>query len=537
MLKSLNKEIKLPKLKLPNIKSGSLKLPKLKISKVKTVSGGIVTIDPYNLLAYNFANNLISKGSINIYDKKNFYISYLYLKDFISGTIEISRSISEEDLKDAIEIAAYDEFGLDSSVEYLIKYIEVLNHSGDNRLFNIFAIAYYKIDEIFEEIDSIKHLDYLTPAPLLFDALYKKDLIKKDGVDCFLHFDYDDAFLAIYSDGEFIYAKSITHSLKKLSEEFAKSIAQHVDEKEFFDMLKKQGLKTSDQILQKHLMKIFSDLFNYINDILAFSKRSYELNSINKIYISSKIGDIKGLKEFCQNYTSIESVEFDIKASKNAYEVDIDPLVHLMIIQAKYFLESSDESFNISIYKKDPPFFTTPSGILTKSIAAGFAISLIYPGYLLYQKSIYDKNYQSLYSQNQLLTRQTQVMKMALANIEKEKKAIEEKLQIKSKELEFKTKLLKEIYNKKVAYNMKVKILNDLFKKVNKHQNKVVKVANHNNIFYITVRSNKDKKITEFIKELSLNKKYIVGTNLIKKDDNRSFYQSLVKVGINENYK
>ncbi len=537
MLKSLNKEIKLPKLKLPNFKVGSLKLPKMKVSKVKVVSGGIVAIDPYNQLAYNFTDNLISKGNINFYDKKNFYISYLYLKDFISGTVEVSRSISQEDLKDAIEIAAYDEFGLDSSVDYLIKYIEVTTHAGDNRLFNIFAIAYYKIDEIFEDIDTIKHIDFLTPAPLLYDAIYKKDLLKKDGIDCFIHFDYDDAFLAIYNGGEYIYSKSITHSLKKLNEEFAKSIAQHVDEKEFFAMLKQQGLKTPDQVLQKHLMKIFGDLFNYVNDILTFAKRSNSLEEINNIYLSSKIGNIKGLSEFCENYTSISSKEFDLKASKNASEVDIDPLVQIMMINAKYYLESHNEEFNISIYKKEPPFFTTPSGILSKSIAAGLAISLIYPAYLLYEKHTFDLKYSELSKRNFDLTARVNKMKSELAKVIEEKKSIEAKLKLKNKELAFRTKLLKEIYNKKVAYNMKVKTLNDLFEKVNKHKSKVVRVVNHEDEFKITVRSDKDKKITEFIKELSKNKKYSVGTNLIKKDDNKSYYQSSVKVDINANFK
>jgi len=535
MLKSLNKEIKLPKLNLKKPSFKKLKLPKLSVSKAKVVSGGIVAVDPYQKLAYNFEDNIISKGSINFYDRKNFYSSYIYLKDFISGTIEISRGIGEEDLKDSIEIACYDEFGLDSSYEYLIKYIELHGTNSENRVFNIFAIPYQKIDDIFEEIDDIKHLDFLTPAPLLYSTLYKKDFLPKDKVECFIHFDYEDAILAVYDSGEFIYAKSLTHSLKKINEEFAKMIANHVDERDFFRLLKEQGLDVQDSQVQKQFLNIFSNIFSHVNDILAFVKRSYNIDDIECISISSKIGDIRGITNFCENYTSIKTKKFDIKVSKNATEVDIDPMIQLLVINSKYIHDGGEDNFNISIYKKEPPFFTTPSGILTKYAAAGLALSLLYPAYQMIEKYQFDNKYNELNIQNQNLEIRVNDMKIALETLSNDKKAIEEKLKSKNKELSFRTKLLKEIYNKKVAYNMKIKILNDLFAKVNKHNNKVVKVSSHEDTFNITVQSGSDKKITEFIKDISQNQKYSVGTELIKKDDNKSIYQSLVKVGINEN--
>jgi hypothetical protein len=526
MLEKLNKKIELPKFKLKK-----LSLPKLNIKKVKVISGGIVALDPYNKLVYNFADNTISKGNISFYDRKNFYISYIYLKDLIVGSIEINRAILEDDLKDAIEVAAYDELGLDSTVEYIIKYFEVHISNSQNRVFNVFAIPTYKLLEIFEDIGSIKHIDFLAPAPLLYRGLYKKEYLDRGKIDCFVHFDYDDAYLVIYNDGEYVYSKSLTHSLKKINEEFAKLLAQHIDEKEFFELLKHQGLMTTDSIVQKNLMKIFGDIFNYINDVLQYAKRSNNIENIDNFYITSKIGDIKGIVEFATNYTNIRISPLELKISKNSSEISLDPLVEIMIVYAKEYINEKDDRYNFSLFKKEPDFFTRPSGKLVKTIAASLILSLSYPIYQIYEIYMFEQQYNSLSKENQRLAIQVSAMKQALKNILVEKKSIEDKLKSKGKDLEFRTRLLQEIYNKKVNYVMKTKILNDLFKRVNKHNSKVEKVENHNREIILTVKSKKDKFITELIKDISIDKRYKVSTNLIKKDNNSSYYKSAIKVG------
>ena len=527
MLEKLNKKIELPKFKLKK-----LSLPKLNVKKVKVISGGIVALDAYSQKVYNFANNTISKGNINFYDRKNLYISYLYSKDFLIGSVEVNRGISEEDLKDAVEVAAYDELGLDSAVEYIIKYIEVHLINSENRVFNIFAIPTYKLLETFENIGAIKHIDFIAPSPLLYSGLYNKEYLERGKVDCFVHFDYEDAFITIYSDGEYIYSKSLTHSLKKINEEFAKLLAQHIDEKEFFNLLKTQGLMTADSVIQKNLMKIFGDIFNYINDVLQFAKRSNSIETIDNFYITSKIGDIKGLVEFATNYTNLVASKLELKVSKNSSEISLDPIAEIMIVYGRDYLNNKNDKYNFSIFKKEPEFFTRPSGKLVKVIAASLLLSLALPLYQVYEIYTFEQKYKVLSSENQNLTIRVNNMKVALSNLEKKRKELEKKLSIKAKDLEFRTKLLHEIYNKKVNYAMKAKILNDLFKRVNKYNSKVEQVTNHDREITITVRSKKDKFITELIKDISQNKQYKVSTDLIVKDKNTSYYKSAIKVGL-----
>jgi len=527
MLEKFNKKLELPKFKLKK-----LSLPKRNEKKVKTVSGGIVAIDAYSKKVYNFADNTVSLGKLNAYDRKNLYISYLYSKDLLIGSVDIPRGISDEDIKDAIEVSAFDELALDSSVDYIIKYIEVFVTNSENRIFNVFAIPTYKLLETYEEINSIKHIDFLAPSPLLYSALYKKEYLERGNIDCFVHFDYEDAYITIYNDGEYVYSKSLTHSLKKINEEFAKLLTQHIDERDFFNLLTTQGLMTSDSVIQKNLMKVFGDIFNYINDVLQFAKRSNGIEIVNNFYISSKIGDIKGLIEFATNYTNLTAKKLELKVSKNSSEISLDPLVEIMIVFAKEYAGDKDDRFNFSLFQKEPKFFTRPSGKLTKAIAASLLISLAYPAYQMAESYFYDQEYKKLSFENESLKRKVSNMKQALTKLATEKKDIEKKLSSKEKDLSFRTKLLHEIYNKKVGYAMKAKVLNDLFAKVNKHNTKVERVENKDREIILTVRSKKDKFITELMKELSSNEKYKVSTDLIIKDKNTSSYRSAIKVGL-----
>jgi hypothetical protein len=289
---------------------------------------------------------------------------------------------------------------------------------------------------------------------------------------------------------------------------------------------------TADSLVQKNLMKIFSDVFNYVNDVLQFAKRSNDIAQIDNFFITSKIGDIKGLVEFATNYTNLVASKLELKISKNSSEVSLDPLVEIMIVYAKEYINEKDDGYNFSLFKKEPDFFTRPSGKLVKTIAASLILSLSYPIYQIYETYMFEQQYNRLSIENQRLRVQVDAMKQALKNVLAEKKSIEDKLKSKNKDLEFRTKLLQEIYNKKVNYVMKIKVLNDLFKRVNKHSSRVEKVENHNREIILSVKSKKDKFITELIKDISIDKRYKVSTNLIKKDNNSSYYKSAIKVGL-----
>ncbi len=497
----------------------------------------IVTVDPYSLKSYMYKKSIFEKSTPKELAKNNFFISYVQTKDIISSTVDISRSISGEDLRDAIEIKAYDELGLDSGAEYSIFYFESQKQDADDRIFNVVAVDKASLYDIFADVKDIKYVDYITTAPFLFKSLYTKSILEPTGTDCFVYFHKDDAHVTIYQDGEYIFSKSIRYSLKVISDTFSKELGKHIDESEFFDMLSKTGLQNKNNTYQQQLMKLFGEVFVYINDVILYAKRAYNLDKIDQIYLGTELGYVAGLEEFCHNYVNIPTKKLDLKVAKNASEFEVDPMHSLLALSAQEFLDGAiDEDLNISIFRKPPPFKNRPSGKLVQIAAATLVLSMAYPTY----QFVYD----TMFLQNDLKTfnedykqksTEANTRKSAFASVQKDKKAIESKLDGKNKELDFRTKLLHEIYAKKVSYPMKAEVLTDLFSKVTKHKGKVTNVENLGNDMLVTIKSKKDKDITELLTELAELKKYEVSTEMIKKDGNSTYYESAIKVGLNVN--
>ncbi len=506
----------------------------LKKSIIEKRKKSIITLDPYSLKSYRYRDNLISEESIKKFDDRAFYISYVQTKDIISSTVDIEIGVSDEELQGAIEIKAYDELGLESDKDYSIFSFQSSRNDGEFRVFNVIAIDKTVLSDIFGELKEIKYIDYITAAPFLLKSLYTKNLLTSDKTDCFIYFHKDDAFVAIYRDGEYVFSKSIKYSLGYISDTFAKELGKRIDEKGFFSMLKKSGMQHENSAYQQQLMKIFGEIFVYINDVILYAKRAYRLEHIDQVYLGTEIGKIAGIEEFCYNYINLSTKYLDFKISKNANELSIEPLHTVMIESAVAYSETMDDTQNISIFKRPPPLKQRASGKLLQTIAASFILSISYPAYQFVYESVFlQKELNDLQAQNSRLTQKSNSMKAAMSKVQKEKKEIEKKLSVKSKDLDFRTNLLKEIYHKKVNYPMKAKVLTDLFKKINNHHAKVVVTKESNSTMYITVRSPKDKYLTELMQDMALSKHYDVSTKLIKKDDNASYYESSIKVGLN----
>ena len=68
-------------------------------------------------------------------NKNSFFISYIKYKDITIGSVEIPISTEEDDTSNLITIKAYEQFGLDPSVEYKIVYNEVPDISSETKNF------------------------------------------------------------------------------------------------------------------------------------------------------------------------------------------------------------------------------------------------------------------------------------------------------------------------------------------------------------------------------------------------------------------
>ncbi len=493
----------------------------------------IVSIDPITLTSYEYSKNEIKLHKLDKSKKDSFFVSYIPSKDIISATIDISGSIPDADLTDAIEIKVYDELGLDSAIDYSITYLETETNDIKNRVYNVFIIDSKLINERLSNIKKeTKYIDYVTGTPFLLQSLYKRNILEPDTIDCFVYFQKEDTFLAIYADGKYLYSKSLHYSLTQINEKFSELIGERVDEKDFNNLLTNEGLKSTNPEYQQFLMQLFGEIFLYINDVLIYAKRSYSIDKIDKIYIGSEIGELLGIDEYAQSYLGLEAHEFNFSIAINSKEWYIDQIYILMILSAQAYYEDGDDSLNFSPFKRPPPFSKRPSGKLVGTITASIIISLAYPAYQLgynyyLQMKLNEKTkeYKKLYKKNQQI-------KSELAKLKKEKSKIDLLVKKESEKFEFRKKLLTEIYAKKIAYPMKALILAELIDISNKYKSKLNMIEFKDDVFVFDVRNKSDKKITEFIKELTKLKKYNISTDKIVKDDKRNLYLSKISIGL-----
>ncbi len=493
----------------------------------------IISIDPITLNSYEYHKNEIKVNKLEKSKKEAFFTSYIPAKDIITASIEMSRSISDDDLKDAIEIKVYDELGLDSAINYSITYLEAETNDTRNRFFNVFVIDSKLVDERLTPIKKhTKYIDYVTGAPFLLQSLYKKNFLEPDTVDCFIYFQKDDAFLAIYKDGEYIYSKSLHYSLTQINEKFCELLGERIDEKDFNNLLTNEGLKGSNLDYQQHLMKLFGEIFLYINDVLIYAKRSYSLETIDRIYIGSEIGELLGLDEYAQSYLGLEAHEFNFSIAINSKEWYIDQIHILMILSAQVYFEEKDDNLNFSPFKRPPPLSQRTSGKLLGTIIASIIISLAYPGYQLGYNYFLQLKLASEKKVFIKLNKKTTVIKRELESIKKAKNKVKVLLKKESTKFEFRKKLLNEIYAKKISYPMKALILSELFRISNKYKSKIISAEFKDGILTFDIQNRSDKRITEFIQNLTKLNKYKINTDKIVNDEKKKRYLSQISIGI-----
>lgn len=510
-----------------------LGLSMIKNDKKTDNSKPIITIEPTTKSSYRFQNNEISLHNINKSSlKKEIYSSFIYAKDVISGIVEINRRVEEDDLQETIELEAYDALSLDVATEYKIINIEADNQ-GANRLFNVFAFDTALIAQTFKEVKAkTKFIDYITATPFLIDALYKKNILDINSTECFIYFQKEDAFLAIYRKGQYLYSKSLNYSITQIHEKFCELMGERVDENDFINFLIKDGLNTENQSYQQHLIQLFGEMFVYINDVIVFFQRSYEEENIDRVYIGSEFGVIQGVEEYSKSYLGFETLEFNFNFAKNRKEWPIDQMHVLLALNAQLHAQEQDDPLNLTIFKRPPSFGKRTSGRLTYGILLGLLVALAYPAYNYGYGYYLNMETQKKQQEYVKVHAKAQALRDAIAQLTAKKKAITDKLTKENERLSFRKKLLDEIHTKKVKYPMKAVMFQDLSQMINEKNIKISKIVTDNKEVVASLVSQSDKQLTELLKEISETEKYHVSTKKIIKKDKKTYYTSDVRTEV-----
>ncbi len=474
----------------------------------------IITVDPYFKKNYEYKNQVLKPLDKLYLDNKNFVISYIQNRDMIIASFDLGYNIDEAELDDLIYMKAYDELGLDTEKEYSITHQKASNDEN-NGIYHLFISEPETIDKIIAPIlEKTAYIDLLVPAPILYRTLYTSSTLEANEAHCFIYFTMSDAFVTVYNNGEFLYSKSLEFSLQQIYEKYCAMIGERVDEKEFFEVLEAEGLKATDSSFQQNIMKLFSEIFLQINDIIIYAKRAYGIDTIQRLFLGSIKGPIIGLGDYGYNYLGIATfnLDFNFDIKNDAWYVD--QLQYMMVQSGLDFIQNPSKIVNLTPTPRPPVFAKRASGQFIISTVVASLLALGWPLYYIFISYSTDVYNITLKSKDKKLNSIASKYKKIIAN--KRKVINENKKELKrlTNMFESKAKTLTYIHNKKVNYNLKSNFLNQFAHDLIDYGVAVEEIDSNNDFFTLSVVSDDDKKITKYIKYIS--KKYF---DKIKKID------------------
>jgi len=468
----------------------------------------VISVNPYKDSYLSGISSFLSQTDSAQYSKEQYAISYLNTKGFITSQISISKNIPQEDLHDAINNKVYDELALDQAVTYQIQFIETFNSlDEDNRNFHVFIIDPLILEETFANVVSkIKYIDTVIPSPLLLKSLYEKEIIENGGAHCFIYFQENDTFIAVYNEKEFLYTKSINYSFLQMHERFCELYGERVEYESFIEFLSTHNLKNTNSDYKEYFIKLYKEIFANINDILTYVKRAYELERIQHVYIGTQVHTLTKLDEMAEVELSIKSSNFEFDYGFESDHVYIDQLHALMHI---YTTLPPEEKYNCNFttYHRPPKFMQRESGKLILLSAASLVLAFMYPvtyWVLTYAQTLQHDLLSTEYTElhNIKITRQA-----TIKNREADKTKVITLLNQEKKDYSEKKATLVKIHDIKVNYPMKAKFLSILTKDLNKFNINVdslsYKQNEENKTFTLNLISKQDKKITEMVEYLT----------------------------------
>jgi len=484
-----------------------------------------ISIDPYDKSYFELSGASIMQLEALPTVAQCKYISYVASKDIITGVISLDFAIGNSDIDGAIEDVAFDEFGLNSDREYIIKYWKIKDSS-----YEVFIVPADKLDALFSDVvDEIGFVDSIIPAPLVYGSLYR-DILDNRGVHCFLYFMSDDAFITFYKNGQYVYSKSINYSLDEIYAKYLSAGGVSMSRDAFFVYLGGKS-SSSDPDFQTRIMRIFGEAFVSFNDVLVYAKRIYGLENIDRLYLGSSAGSIAGLSNFSQNYFGLKSYEMNFDFGYYEQNGSVEQFEKMLFATSSRGMGNSEIDF--TQYHRPPPIYKRSSGQLVGAMVAASVIGLLPSLYYLVSKVVVDGQISMLSQKESRLTEDAAKYKKLFKVKSLElNKTLAEANDIREK-LEAKEKTLTSIYEKKVNYRPKSKQYVEFAKDFEKFDIKSYDLKSFDDNYYLFLVAKQDSDITKFISYVS--KKYdksasLVDISMIARDEASGTYQGLLRV-------
>ena len=446
--------------------------------------------------------------------EKGIVTSFLYPKDLISITKKFDKNLSEETIILEMEKYVYSYPGIDLNKEY--KHIFLKIERENNLILEAVLVDSEDIKKNFKDILEIyKYVNFISPSFLAFEEYYKINKIPPKN-DIFIYFSENDAFLAAYSEGKYLFHKSLNRfqTLQKMLNK---------EKDEVVEILVSKGLDVSsyENGAEFNIVdKFFSEFFLKVFNIMNFSLNEYQVPKFERIIFYSPF-EIKNIFSQYENYWAMNGVEF----KKSTLPTEYDHLEYLItIFNANNY---SNEDINLSIFSSPPSIIKTKAG--------QFLIVLVFSilgvvGYLFYEKYTLEKSKKEIaYLENRYIKIKKQNPKKIkmLQKFKKENKILISKIELLNKKIDKISSKINFLYDKAKSplfYNILAKVANSM-KKYSLITQSITESDKHITLIIVANKENIDN-IPFFLEDLisfgfkNVKSKYIV--------NDKDFYTSQV---------
>jgi Tfp pilus assembly protein PilN len=422
--------------------------------------------------------------------EKGIVTSSLGYKNVLSISFKLPKNIEKEMLDIEVERYLFSEGSLDYTKEYKIIY--VYQEFDDFYHIDAFVIEINVLKREFEHILKIfKYIDFISFKPFVFKAFYEivNEPFKND---VFIYLNKDEAFMSCFSEGKFVFVKSL-NKLSLLASEL------NLDIDELIKLLSKNGLnkESYDEETFSKIERFFSEFFMKVNNLINYSVNYYGFNKIDRIFFYSSF-DIPNLIENYKEFWSLSAIEF------RKYEIptDYDYFDYTAVIYNSRNYQNEKENF--SIFLRPLPFYKRKSGIfvIVLVLLAGFLIIDALIKYQIITKQEKKINY--LQKRLEIKKRELKALDIAIKKYKKEiakLKELNSNIQSQIDDIYQKILLLQKIQQKKPFSNVMADLV-DLLKKYDLKIYSFNKNSSHIEIVVATTFDN-SYKIAKFLKALN----------------------------------
>ena len=490
----------------------------------------IVYIDPFSKVILKAGKNSFEPIS-NI--RKYFTGSRVGYEDIITYSFKVHKTISKEDLDIQVELKMYEDAGLQTDRKYKFDYIKKELDYEESYIIEVFALDIEKTKESLSYLFSkTGRLDFLALPNLSFETFYTNKILSPKK-DIFVYFGEKEAFLSIFKDGKYLSSSSL-NTLEEIAKETGSTISEDLSVDTLRELLKEKGLDETryddnQKELYTALYSVFSDIFFKINNIAMHNRSIFGFDAVERIFLSTDEGRVRGLREFVKTigFDETELGDFNLfkqKSNKNFLE-------HIVASYIFYKKNSKDNGCNLTFVEKRKPFFKTKAGsFILFFIFCIFAFGS-YPTYLFLEnknlskkRDILQNRYEVLQNKTRNIKQKIVKSKLAIKSIDKAITAQKNKLTNLDKSID---ELIKLTSLEKKSYKT-ILLLDEYLKKYSLTLSSFEQKGNNHIVLDIIAKYNKRDAIAKFMKDL-IEKGFVeVSTKEIKLDEN--YYISKIEI-------